>query len=170
MSSLFQCHIVQSCLESCSSRDDERICTECIDIATTCYGGIPPPKLCFSHRLEHIHTSHTSGPVTQKLFFQFLFVSSFYIIDVPFCFQNISSHVLLDPSWNTLEYIIARAGGARGLAFASAQTAKVPMFPRNASCFWYFLISLTCIILVWYFFHTLDYTWIFLVSQATNSN
>lgn len=71
MSNLFQCHIVQSCLESCSSRDDERICTECIDIATTCYGGIPTPKLCFSNRLEHIHTFHTSGPVTQKLFFRF---------------------------------------------------------------------------------------------------
>ena len=45
--------------------------------------------------------------------------------------------------------------------FASAQTAKVPMFPRNASCFWYF----------WYFFDKSDmhnisliffsYTWIF---------
>ena len=171
MSSLFQCHIVQSCLESCSSRDDERICTECIDIATTCYGGIPTPKLCFSNRLEHIHTSHTSGPVTQKLFFQFLFVSSFYIIDVAFCFQNISSHFFLDPSWNTLEYIIARAGGARGLAcLHQHKPQKFPCFPEMRAVFGIFgifLISLTCIILVWYFFRTLGF---FLASQTTNSN
>lgn len=163
MSNLFQCHIVQSCLESCSSRDDERICTECIDIATTCYGGIPTPKLCFSNRLEHIHTFHTSGPVTQKLFFRFFILYNRCPLLLP---KHIESR-FLDPSWNTLEYIIARAGGARGLAFASAQTAKVPMFPRNASCFWYFFEKSDMHNISLIFF---SYTWIFLASQTTNSN